>query len=294
MRKKQIHMLGIILILAVSMANRALADGTLQYWGEMISDGGGKKGDLCSLIGGLGGAPHRYGRYSLYEFDPEDAILTEENVQVYRGGGCTVFFDLHLNQDAVNALLEDQLAVQLEVCRVGESCTFQDVAVLALDEPVDTVLDKLWAVVVAQGNDDLQSQIDTHVTADNDLSSSNELQTLMRSGPHVTMARGGGTISVNDGDYSQANEPQHLSRVGLNLKLSKSAAVVNVADNDNNPFNELQNWPLPGTPNGFLDGTDNDTRYNGTDFALSGQFCSPWEKVIGIDGGGHIVCAPDL
>ncbi len=165
MRKKQIHMLGIILILAVSMANRALADGTLQYWGEMISDGGGKKGDLCSLIGGLGGAPHRYGRYSLYEFDPEDAILTEENVQVYRGGGCTVFFDLHLNQDAVNALLEDQLAVQLEVCRVGESCTFQDVAVLALDEPVDTVLDKLWAVVVAQGNDDLQSQIDTHVTA---------------------------------------------------------------------------------------------------------------------------------
>jgi hypothetical protein len=49
---------------------------------------------------------------------------------------------------------------------------------------------------------------------------------------------------------------------------------------------------LTGVPAGFADGVDDDTTYNGNDFALSGQWCGAGDVVTGIESDGLLACEP--
>ncbi len=62
-----------------------------------------------------------------------------------------------------------------------------------------------------------------------DPSSTNELQSLNRSGSTATLSNGGGSISINDDDASTTNEIQSLSINGNNLQLSNGGGNVNLS-----------------------------------------------------------------
>lgn len=64
--------------------------------------------------------------------------------------------------------------------------------------------------------------------ADNDNSTSNELQTLSLSGTNLTLSNGGGTVSINDADSSATNELQTLSQSGGTVTLSDGGGSVAV------------------------------------------------------------------
>ncbi len=50
---------------------------------------------------------------------------------------------------------------------------------------------------------------------------------------------------------------------------------------------------LEHTGTGWSCGEDDDTTYDGADFALSGQACASGEQVVGVTSGGLVVCATD-
>jgi hypothetical protein len=79
--------------------------------------------------------------------------------------------------------------------------------------------------------------------ADNDNDSSNELQTIVKSGSTVTLSNGGGsfTDAVNDADADPNNELQALSKSGSTVTLSNGGGSFTdaVNDADSNPANEL-------------------------------------------------------
>ncbi len=74
---------------------------------------------------------------------------------------------------------------------------------------------------------------------DGDSSSTNELQTMSKSGNTITLSNGGGSFSIND--Y------QTISRAGNTVTLSNSGGSFSVNDADSNPSNELQTL----TQNGY-------------------------------------------
>lgn len=47
---------------------------------------------------------------------------------------------------------------------------------------------------------------------------------------------------------------------------------------------------LKNVPDGFADGVDNDTKYDGTNFAKSSQSCKPGTMVVGVDDQGVLHC----
>jgi hypothetical protein len=74
--------------------------------------------------------------------------------------------------------------------------------------------------------------------------STDELQTLSRSGTDVTLSDGGGTVSIADNDNSSSNELQNLGSTasGTNRTVTitnGSNTTFSVADNDNDATNEL-------------------------------------------------------
>ena len=78
---------------------------------------------------------------------------------------------------------------------------------------------------------------------DGDSSSTNELQTLSKSGNTITLSNGGGSVSVTptaDGDTSATNELQTVSKSGSTVTLSNSGGSFSIDDADANPNNELQ------------------------------------------------------
>ena len=94
------------------------------------------------------------------------------------------------------------------------------------------------------------AQIDTHITNDGDLSSTNELQTISTNGSagNITLSNSGGTLNlnVNDADASSTNEIQDLSGSGATLSgyqisLSSDATPVTLpSEADGSTTNELQ------------------------------------------------------
>ncbi len=85
----------------------------------------------------------------------------------------------------------------------------------------------------------------TFNVADNDNSSTNEIQTIAKVGSTVTLSNGGGSFSVNDGDISSTNEIQSLSNTaaGTNRTVNISGGTgttFSIADNDNSATNEIQ------------------------------------------------------
>ena len=90
---------------------------------------------------------------------------------------------------------------------------------------------------LADGDDDTQlteTQVDNYVanngylTSEVDGSTTNELQTISKSGSTVTLSNGGGTFTdaVNDADHSTTNELQTLSVNGTQLSISNGNTVT--------------------------------------------------------------------
>ena len=87
--------------------------------------------------------------------------------------------------------------------------------------------------------------------ADNDNNSSNELQTISKSGSTVTLSNGGGsfTDAVNDADASPTNELQSLSISGSTISLTNgggSVTVPSTADNLGNHNATTRIQPVGG------------------------------------------------
>ena len=86
--------------------------------------------------------------------------------------------------------------------------------------------------------------------------SSDELQTLSRSGTDVSLSNGGGTVSLADNDNDSSNEIQALSKSGTMVSLSNGGGSVSIADNDNSSTNELDSkW---ATANNAIHHNDGD------------------------------------
>ena len=70
--------------------------------------------------------------------------------------------------------------------------------------------------------------------ADND--TSNELQSMSRTGTNITLSNGGGTVSIADNDDDSSNEIQSISKTGTTISLSNgggsiSETVTNLSQN---------------------------------------------------------------
>ncbi len=144
----------------------------------------------------------------------------------------------------------------------------------------------------------------TVTNSDND--TTNEYQTLSKSGATITLSDGGGdvvlndddatnehqdlsksgsTISLSDGgsvnldDDDASNELQTLSLSGIDLTLSDGGGTVSIADNDNNSSNELQTISKTGNNVTLSNGggtisvadNDNDDTNEFQDLTLSGD-----------------------
>jgi hypothetical protein len=73
--------------------------------------------------------------------------------------------------------------------------------------------------------------------ADNDNSSTNEIQTLSKAGTVVSLSNGGGAITLNDDNAT--NEIQALTKTGATISLSNGGGSITL--NDDNATNEIQN-----------------------------------------------------
>ncbi|HRE65545.1 MAG TPA: hypothetical protein PLM56_03495 [Cyclobacteriaceae bacterium] len=64
------------------------------------------------------------------------------------------------------------------------------------------------------------------ITNSGDLSNTNELQTISKTGNNATLSNGGGSFTVDDADANATNEIQTLNLVGVNLTLSNGGGTV--------------------------------------------------------------------
>lgn len=106
----------------------------------------------------------------------------------------------------------------------------------------------------------------TFSIADNDNSTTNEIQTLSLAGNNLSLSAGGGTVTLptgttytagagislagnvitNSGDLSATNEIQTISKAGNTVTLSNSGGSFTVDDADASTTNELQTLSLAG------------------------------------------------
>lgn len=150
-----------------------------------------------------------------------------------------------------------------------------------------------------------QSQLNTHISQDNDLDSLNELQVLSISNDTIYLSKGGFVVlpidEVNDADSNPTNELQILSLSNDTLTLSNGGFVVlpdNVDDADNNPTNEMQALSI-SNDTVFLSGggfvkLPNDLTFDG-DSSTSNelQSLSLSNDTLYLTNGGYIVLPPD-
>jgi hypothetical protein len=92
-----------------------------------------------------------------------------------------------------------------------------------------------------------------------DVSKTNELQTISRTGDSIQLSLGGGSVRdlVDDADHDPRNEIQNLSLSGYELSLSDGNTVTLtdlVDDADADPSNELQNLYITGDSLGISSG----------------------------------------
>ena len=208
------------------------------------------------------------------------AALTGNNLTITDGGGTQTVNLGALNnsgtddQNLTGATLSGTSQLQIDI-ESGASTT-ADLSALEESADIATVQSNLDTHTAADGDlsatNELQnlssSTSGTNRTinitsgtgttinvADNDNNSSNELQTISKSGSTVTLSNGGGsfTDAVNDADASPTNEIQDLgsSATGTTRNLTISGGgtgtSINVADNDNNSSNEIQNLSISGS-----------------------------------------------
>lgn len=81
---------------------------------------------------------------------------------------------------------------------------------------------------------------------DADASSTNEIQTISKSGNTISLSKNGGSISVGDADSDASNELQKLTKSGSNITLSNNGGSVSINDDDANASNEIQTLTKSG------------------------------------------------
>ncbi|MCB9232295.1 MAG: tail fiber domain-containing protein [Bacteroidia bacterium] len=172
------------------------------------------------------------------------AALVGNNLQITDAGG-TLTVDLSVlnntgtdDQNLTGAILDanDDLTIDIEN---GSSVT---VDLSSLEESAD----------IAQVASDLQN----HINADGDVSSTNELQTLSQAGNIVTLSNGGGTINVADNDNDPANEYNTSAQlVGNQLQITDGGGTKTVdLSTLNNSGTDDQNLSFSGTILSIEDG----------------------------------------
>lgn len=135
-----------------------------------------------------------------------------------------------------------------------------------------------------------QAELDAHTTADQDLSASNELQSMQRVGNVATLSHGGGSISIDDGDADPTNELQNWGTLP-GIPAGFSDGVDNVNDADADPTNELQALSRSGTTVSLSNGgsvsiADND---NSSTNELQNLSFNASTRTLSISGGNSVV-----
>ena len=106
-----------------------------------------------------------------------------------------------------------------------------------------------------------KSYVDDHTDADAD--SSNEIQSLTKSGNTITLSDGGSVEDENTtysgADFAMSNQvcPNGQVIIGIKADGTVNCALDSSDDADNDPTNEIETWnTLAGIPAPFADGTD--------------------------------------
>ena len=218
-----------------------ILDGTIQ--GHDLHQNGASNGQVL-IWNGTSWVP---GTNNDNDSDPTNeyntgATLTGNTLNITDAGG-TQTVDLSVlnnpgsdDQNLTGATLDtsDNLTITIEN---GSSTT---VDLSSLEESAD----------IAQ----VASDLSAHTTADQDLSSSNELQTLSQSGNNVTLSNGGGTISVADNDNDPTNE--------YNTGASLTGNTLNITDGGGTQTVDLSVLNNPGSDDQNLTGATLDASDN--------------------------------
>ena len=161
----------------------------------------------------------------------------------------------------------------------------------------------------------LYSETSGSSTTDFDIDSTNELQTITKSGSTVNLSNGGGSftdddsqtlilsgtmLSISNGnsvqiggtvdlDYDPLNEIQNLSLNNDSLKISGSNYVIL---NDNDSTNEIQYLSI--NKDTLLISKGNSVKLNDNDSLNELQILSLSNDTISISNGNYIVMPPDV
>lgn len=122
----------------------------------------------------------------------------------------------------------------------------------------------------------------TFDVADNDNNSTNEIQTLTKTGAVLSLSNGGGAITLNDDNAS--NEIQALTKTGATISLSNGGGSITI--NDDNATNEIQDLAL-NTGTNILSLTNDATTVDLTPYKQSLTY-TPATNSLGISGGNTV------
>ena len=216
-----------------------ILDGTIQ--GHDLHQNGASNGQVL-IWNGTSWVP---GTNNDNDSDPTNeyntgATLTGNTLNITDAGG-TQSVDLSAlnnpgtdDQNLTGATLNGSSVLTINI----ENGSSTNVNLSALEESAD----------IAQ----VASDLTTHTSADQDLSSSNELQTLSLSGNQLSISSGNTINLPPDNDSDPTNEIQDLSSTtsGTNRTINitgGAGTTISVADNDNNSSNELQSLSISGS-----------------------------------------------
>jgi len=124
--------------------------------------------------------------------------------------------------------------------------------------------------------------------ADNDNSSTNEIQTLSKAGTVVSLSNGGGAITLNDDDAT--NEIQALAKTGATISLSNGGGSVVL--NDDNATNEIQDLSLNAGTN-VLSLTNDATSVDLTPYKQN-LIYTPGTNSLAISSGNSVTISSTL
>lgn len=124
--------------------------------------------------------------------------------------------------------------------------------------------------------------------ADNDNNSTNEIQTLTKTGATISLSNGGGSVTLNDDNAT--NEIQALTKAGAVISLSNGGGAITL--NDDNATNEIQDLAL-NTGTNILSLTNDATSVDLTPYKQSLTY-TPATNNLAISGGNNVTISSTL